>query len=509
MNLTDLLHQVFQLPSFRPKQQKIIENIMDGKDMIVLLPTGSGKSLCYQLAAVASNGVSIVISPLLALITDQISYLKGVGIKTSYYNSQTSTQDKRELLADLNGENPTYKLLYTTPESIIGNDGLRSALQHLHEHQLLARFVIDEAHCVSSWGHDFRQSYLELKQLKHLFKDIQIVSFTATATPAVQMDIILQLGLKKIYMHRQSFIRHNLSYQVRPKQTKTVIHDMYNLIRNHYSGQSGIIYCLSRKNCEQVASKLDSLGISAEYFHAGLDSEVRNHIQSQWLSNRIQVIVATIAFGLGINKPDVRFVFHHTFPKSIEGYYQETGRAGRDGQKSDCVLFYSKADRVKLEHVLRKQGGHDVAFMTEMDRYCTNTHDCRKKQMSLYLGEYLNYDCRQQPPEDSMCDNCQNNPTPSYQDLTHLAHRVQDVLNSQSVFPTSQLISQLSRILPLSGYDIKRLLFQLMIDGHLQLKTTIQQHQIVQSYQIDHEIHLETIRLETNGEPTINQYFSK
>jgi bloom syndrome protein len=421
----------------------------------------------------------------------------------------------------LSSQQPSCKLLYTTPEAIVNNDELCQSLKKLHQRHLLARIIIDEAHCVSNWGHEFRPAYLDLKRLKILYKGIQIASFTATATPKVQMDIVIQLGLGKVHMHRQSFVRGNLSYKVLPKVSKVVVNHMSNLIKGEYSGQSGIIYCFTRKNCESVATKLCSLGVSAAYFHAGLNTAIKNDIQDRWINNRIQVIVATIAFGLGINKPDVRFVFHHCMPKSIEGYYQETGRAGRDGLLSDCILFYSKSDKNKLEHMIKSQRGeigscveHNLELLSNMDDFCSNDIDCRKKQLSVYLGEYKDIKCSGTTGRTGttgsigVCDNCKNiRRTLLYNDLTPYIRNILSIMESQPTIQHNLFMDQMYHTLPLTKSEVNRLVNQLIINGHLKHVVTIVAHQIVEYYQMDNTHPIDRLSMAMGPEINIAKYF--
>ncbi len=468
--LLTTLRTQFKLQQFRPNQLAIITNILDGVDVMALLPTGSGKSLCYQLPAIFESKVSIVISPLLALITDQISFLNQLGIGCAYFNSQTSFDERMALFNDLKNPQPKCRLLYTTPETLINNLDFQTLLKNLYQRRFLSRIVIDEAHCVSNWGHDFRESYLELKQLKTIFKNIQIVTLTATATPIVQNDIRKQLGLKNTHIHRQSFIRPNLSYQIRPKSNARVIVEMADLIKNKYTNQSGIIYCFSRQNCEDVTEELQSLGISCEYFHAKMNPERKPQVQAQWLNNTTQVIVATIAFGLGINKPDVRFVFHHSMPKSIEGYYQETGRAGRDGQPSDCILFYSGSDRHKLEWVCKKDAEDNneapttnLYLIEKMSNFCKNTIDCRKRILSNYLGEYMEFKCDLTQP---CCDNCRSgrHHRSSVINLKSHYNRIVDLFNTQVSYNWETLSACLLIFVGLCQVDVDRLITQLIVN---------------------------------------------
>lgn len=399
----DALKQYFGYDAFRPLQEDIIKDTLMNRDLLVLMPTGAGKSLCYQLPAVISDGISIVISPLISLIYDQIMHLKNMKIPCFYWNSQLGANEKREIMADFALDKPTCKLLYTTPESITGNATLINLLDKAKSNGNLVRVIIDEAHCVSTWGHEFRPSYLNLGLFRTRYPDIPMVTFTATAIPKVQMDIIKQLKLNNPATYKQSFIRPNLSYNVKSRNNSS-IREVADLLRGEYAGKSGIIYCLSRKNCEETSMELKKLGIKADFYHAQINPKLKEEVQNNWVNGKIQVIVATIAFALGINKADVRFVIHLSMPKSLEGYYQETGRAGRDGLPSKCILYYSQKDKHILEFMVNKNSNDapvsELRKIADMYAFCQNDIDCRKQQLSQYLGEHKIYRCT------DGCDNC-------------------------------------------------------------------------------------------------------
>lgn len=508
-HLCYVLRETFKLDKFRPKQEDIINDILDGHDILALLPTGSGKSLCYQLPALITTGLCIVISPLLALINDQLNFLNAIGIKSNYFNSQTNQAEKRELFNDLASDQPVCKLLYTTPETLISNVGLHLLLDELYKKNILRRIIIDEAHCVSNWGHEFRPSYLQLRKLKSTFPKIQIVTFTATATPKVQLDMIKQLNMRNVVIHCQSFVRPNLSYQIKLKTRSTVVLEMSRLIKTKYNNQCGIIYCLSRQDCEDVSGQLKGLGISSHHFHAGLSTEQKKNIQHKWQSNEIRVIVATIAFGLGINKPDVRFVFHHSMPKSIEGYYQETGRAGRDNLPSDCILFYSQQDKRKLEDLIKQQSSDapstNLSLIEAMSDFCKNKIDCRKMQMCLYLGEYIDFHCQETP-----CDNCQNQHKPIPTVLSNYSEKLKSVLASQDKFNREHLIKQFNKILPITSTDCARLINVLVVRGYLNLQTVMTgSKEIVEYYKSSNLNKLDKLELTLLDCNTITNFFQK
>ncbi|KAI9314247.1 P-loop containing nucleoside triphosphate hydrolase protein [Dichotomocladium elegans] len=410
----------FKLTDFRKNQLEAINTTIKGDDVFVLMPTGGGKSLCYQLPAIIQGrerrGVTIVVSPLLSLMQDQVDQLvNGRGIAAALMNGQLSASDRKWVFGELQKDPPGMQLLYITPEMIQRSTAFDNILRQLHRRNNIARFVIDEAHCVSQWGHDFRPDYKLLGGLKLKFSDVPIMALTATANERVQQDVIHNLHIVGCKVLKQSFNRSNLMqtqnrYDVVKKTPKTMLDDISQFIRQH-PGQSGIIYCISRRQCEDVAQKLSSnYRISCYHYHAALESEERIRIQKQWQRGEIKVIVATIAFGMGIDKPDVRFVIHYSLPSSVEGYYQETGRAGRDGLPASCRLYYSFVD-TRTHQMLIQNGDGDLQQkqrlqenLNQMIRYCENKADCRRKQVLSYFGE--NFDprlCKR------TCDNCRNN----------------------------------------------------------------------------------------------------
>ena len=429
----------FHLRGFRPNQLEAINATLAGRDVFVLMPTGGGKSLCYQLPSIIlsgkTHGVTIVISPLLSLMQDQVDHLQKLKIQALLINSEVSAEHRKLVMGCLKDQQPQRfcQLLYITPEMINKSQAMLSVLRDLHDRGKLARIVIDEAHCVSQWGHDFRPDYKQLGGVRSQFRGVPVIALTATATENVKIDVIHNLGIENCEVLSQSFNRPNLSYEVRPKgKAKDVLDSIAQTINRFYKGQSGIIYCLSKKNCEDVATKLrDQYKINACHYHAGMESEEKKSVQKDWQLGIHQVIVATIAFGMGIDKPDVRYVIHHTIPKSLEGYYQETGRAGRDGRKSGCFLYYGYQDTSALKRMIddgegsydQKQRQHQM--LRNVVQFCENRSDCRRVQVLNYFNEsFKREDCQ------ASCDNCNSTSTFETQDLSQYAIEALNLVGS-------------------------------------------------------------------------------
>jgi ATP-dependent DNA helicase RecQ len=395
IDLQKALKKFFGYDFFRGKQEEIIRSIMAYKDTFVIMPTGAGKSLCYQLPAILIEGTALVISPLIALMKNQVDQMQALGIEAGFLNSSMTRHDYEEVKAKaLAGK---LKLLYVAPETL-ARDEFIDFLRLIN----LSFVAVDEAHCISEWGHDFRPEYRKIRPtLNQVAKHVPIIALTATATPKVQQDIQKNLQIEDSSVFKTSFNRPNLYYEVRHKSNP--IHDIVKFIKQNHN-KSGIVYCLSRKKVEELAELFAVNNIKAVPYHAGLDSETRSRHQDMFLSEEVQVVVATIAFGMGIDKPDVRFVIHYDVPKSIESYYQETGRAGRDGLEGHCILYYSFNDVVKLEKFMkdkplseREAGKH---LLYEIASFC-ESGVCRRKQLLHYFGEYYDETCCT-----NMCDNC-------------------------------------------------------------------------------------------------------
>ncbi len=397
-SLFDNLQNFFGFDNFKGDQESIITNILEGNNTFVIMPTGGGKSICYQLPALMSEGTAIVISPLIALMKNQVDQLRAFGGNDSiahFLNSSLNKSEITQVKSDLlSGQT---KLLYVAPESLAKQDNIE--FLNLIKISFVA---VDEAHCISEWGHDFRPEYRKIKQvIAGLGNNIPIIALTATATPKVQQDIMKNLGMTEATLFKSSFNRPNLFYEIRPK--RDITKEIIKYIKSN-PGKSGIIYCLSRKKVEEVAEALNLNGISALPYHAGLEPKVRAETQDKFLMEDAEVIVATIAFGMGIDKPDVRFVIHHDVPKSMEGYYQETGRAGRDGGEGVCIAFYAQKDVDKLAKFMKDKPVSEREIGTQILKEVIDYAEsgvCRRKQILHYFGENFN-----ETGCNCMCDNC-------------------------------------------------------------------------------------------------------
>jgi len=426
-DLNESLHRVFGFSSFRPGQEAVVRDALAGKDLLALMPTGGGKSLCFQLPALMKPGVCIVVSPLIALMQDQVRLLEDNGIAATFINSSLSAHEvERRIAGMLRGQ---YKLVYLAPERLLLTDFLEGPLQRASLQPGISTFVIDEAHCVSEWGHDFRPEYRQLATLRRRHPAVPVSAFTATATARVRADIVAQLALRDPAIHLSSFNRPNLYYEVRPKTKRAY----GQLLAQAAEGGAGIVYCQSRRRVEELCAQLQEDGISARPYHAGLEAGERRANQEAFIRDDAQVIVATIAFGMGINKPDVRWVVHYDLPRSLEGYYQESGRAGRDGDPARCTLFYGVGDIRTAEFLIQQKVDPNDGMPLEDEQriarqqlrqvlsYAEST-ECRRAIQLRYFDETFAGPC-------GACDNC------------CLPHELEDL-----TFEAKQLLSCVARL---------------------------------------------------------------
>ena len=389
-----VLKTVFGYDDFRPQQWDIIKEVLDDRDALALMPTGGGKSLCFQIPALLKEGAAIVVSPLIALMKDQVEGLVSNGVKATFLNSSQSPEEQDRVMREL--EAGMIKMLYVSPEKLV-NDHFLSFLQTIK----ISLIAIDEAHCISSWGHDFRPEYAQVGALRHRFEGVPFIALTATADKLTRKDITTQLALNNPKVFISSFDRPNLSLAVLPGKKRFERIVEFLLTRQE---ESGIIYCLSRKSTENLSAKLRAQGFSATAYHAGLRADEREKAQEDFINDKVKIVCATVAFGMGIDKSNVRFVIHFNLPKNIEGYYQEIGRAGRDGVASDTILFYSYADVVQLNQFVENSGQKEFqqAKLRRMQDF-TEARICRRKILLAYFGEVLPENC-------GNCDVCKNPP---------------------------------------------------------------------------------------------------
>ena len=389
-----VLRSVFGFREFRPHQREIVEHLIAGGSAFVLMPTGGGKSLCYQIPAILRPGVAIVVSPLISLMKDQVDALRAAGVRAAYYNSSLEATEARRVLAQLHGGE--LDLLYAAPEWLMTSATLARLQEIAGDSQAggIALIAIDEAHCVSQWGHDFRPEYVQLGQLRELFPGVPVMACTATADPQTRTDVQARLGLADAPVFITGFDRPNIRYTVVDKRHP--LDQLLALIALN-KGESGIVYCLSRKRTEEVAARLTAAGVRAAAYHAGLAPAERDRVQTAFARDEVDVVVATVAFGLGIDKPDVRFVCHYDLPKNLESYYQETGRAGRDGLPAEALLLFSLADAA-VAHSLIERGGNPEQVRIELHKLNAmvgfgEATTCRRRVLLGYLGEPLAHDC--------------------------------------------------------------------------------------------------------------------
>ena len=416
-------------------QKKAVEYTLENKDLLVIAKTSAGKSLCYQLPALCQIGLTVIISPLKSLINDQIDNLKKKNIECYTLYGDTLQSDKNLLYAKLLDNKDESIILYTTPETLEYNQDFSNILRKIYKKNKIKRFVFDEAHTISTWGHDFRPSYLKLDILRKNYKKVPITALTATATPEVKADIADILGLNNYEIITQSIIRNNLNIKIK-KNSSNLQQKIVSLIKDNYLNQTGIIYCNSRKKCEEVNYVLKQNSLNSSFFHAGMDSDERTNIQSLWQKSKINIIVATIAFGMGIDKENVRYIIHYNLPKNIESYYQEIGRAGRDGKKSDCILFHNEKDICIYKSQINKNisetedskekmyYNNQLNKLDQLELYLNNDIDCRQFILNHYFGLKENIKCNN-------CDNCLN-PDKNYEkeDVTELSIKITQVLKT-------------------------------------------------------------------------------
>ncbi|MCW5906816.1 MAG: DNA helicase RecQ [Chitinophagales bacterium] len=403
LTLTEALQEYFGFSGFKGNQEKIIKSLMDGKDTFVIMPTGGGKSLCYQLPAILNEGVAIIISPLIALMKNQVDLVRNYSSNDNiahFLNSSLSRSQRTAVIKDI--KSGKTKMLYVAPETLTKQDTV-----DLFKEIKVSFIAVDEAHCISEWGHDFRPEYRRIREIiEALDQEFPIIALTATATPKVQNDIVKTLELRKPNVFISSFNRPNLFYEIRPKKSpQLAIKNMVQFIKQRH-GKSGIVYVINRKTADDLSDVLRANGIKAAAYHAGLDGKIRTQTQDAFLMEELDVIVATIAFGMGIDKPDIRFVIHFDIPKSLENYYQETGRSGRDGLEGECVVYFSYKDISKLEKLLRDktvaERERNIQLINETVAYIESA-ECRRKFLLHYFGEEF-----EAKKCNKMCDNCKN-----------------------------------------------------------------------------------------------------
>jgi len=424
------LREIFKINELRNFQKQVIEAFLQKKDILVFVMTGGGKSLCYQLPAVIhENKLVLVISPLKSLMIDQINELEKINIKCGIFSGDQSKDEKIQIINNLNKKEIIYRILYTNPETLQYNDGFLSKIQELNKRNILSLVVFDEAHCLSLWGHDFRPSYLQMKILRDKLENVPFMALTATATPRVEKEIKLILNMKhNCECVKESFQRKNLNLIILDKKNKDSMIDILDKIKNIYNDMSGIIYCHSRKKCEKFHHFLLESGIKTNYYHAGMSKKTRKKIQDDWKSGKIPIVIATIAFGMGINKHNVRFVIHTSMPQSIENYYQEIGRGGRDGKKCDCIIYYNYSDKIAQQKLIEinkncdknqdKYKYHQIDKLNKMVSFLENKFDCRHYLLTNYFGEITPYKCN------NFCDNCLNNSFKEEKDITEITKKI-------------------------------------------------------------------------------------
>ncbi|XP_028810181.1 ATP-dependent DNA helicase Q1 isoform X2 [Denticeps clupeoides] len=425
----EALGEVFCIAQFRPLQLQAINLTMSGKDLFLVMPTGRGKSLCYQLPAVCSKGFTLVVTPLVSLMEDQLMYLQSISVEAVCLNASSTKEHAKLVMTGMTDKHSPFKLLYVTPEKIAKSKLLMSKLEKAYNMGLLARIAIDEVHCCSQWGHDFRPDYKLLGILKRQFPKVPLIGLTATATSQVLQDCQKILCVPDTTALTARFNRPNLYYEVRCKnsQDEGPVKEIAALIKERYTDQSGIVYVFSQKDAETVSTELQKRGILAQPYHANMEAKDKSLVHRQWTNKKIQVVVATVAFGMGIDKADVRFVIHHTMSKSMENYYQESGRAGRDDNPADCIVFYGFGDifRISTMVVMENTGQQKLQNMVA---YCQNVDSCRRAMMAIHFDEVWDDDdeCNQ------MCDVCRHGNDYITLDVTKHAQEVVQIVELAS-----------------------------------------------------------------------------
>ncbi|XP_070551110.1 ATP-dependent DNA helicase Q1-like isoform X1 [Ptychodera flava] len=449
--LTELRESVFKMTDFRPHQLETINATLSGRDVILIMPTGGGKSLCFQLPALVSKGITLVVSPLISLMEDQLMALEAFGINSTTLNASSSKEEKNSVHAAMLDAKSDLKILYVTPEKISKSKMFMSKLEKTHKAGRLSRIVIDEVHCCSQWGHDFRPDYKILGILKRQFPEVPLLGLTATATQHILEDVKNLLNVPYCTVLRASYDRPNLYYEVRrkPRKHEQFLEEVSNLLKGKFKGQSGIVYCFSKKEAEKVADDLKQRGIRALPYHADLDHKSRSYVHRQWTTGSIQAVVATVAFGMGIDKPDVRFVIHHTMSKSMENYYQESGRAGRDGKPAYCILYYGFSDIFRLSTMVFTETQVALENLYNMVRYCTDQQKCRRSLIARHFGESRDFTkC------DRMCDHCsatEDGESCQVRDVTSQCKAIYSILEKTSRLDKKITANKLTDVLMKKG----------------------------------------------------------